>query len=53
MKFSFNTWVYNSFPSWLPSYMLEEVISRLAKIGYDGIEIGPPLPRLFLLFIRK
>lgn len=41
---SFNTWVYGSFPSWLPSYTLEETISRLAGIGYDGIEIGCASP---------
>lgn len=30
MKYSFNTWVYGSFPVWLPSYPLDEVIRRLA-----------------------
>jgi protein FrlC len=41
---SFNTWVYSSFPSWLPSYPLEEVIKRLSNMGYDGIEIGCASP---------
>jgi protein FrlC len=41
---SFNTWVYSSFPSWLPAYPLEEVIRRLAGFGYDGIEIGAASP---------
>jgi fructoselysine 3-epimerase len=44
MKISFNTWVYSSFPSWLPSYPLEEVINRLSAMGYDGIEIGCASP---------
>lgn len=38
MKLSFNSWAYNSFPSWLPSYTLDETIQRLASIGYDAIE---------------
>ncbi|WP_134698705.1 sugar phosphate isomerase/epimerase [Ammoniphilus sp. YIM 78166] len=44
MKISFNTWVYSSFPVWLPSYPLEVVIQRLASMGYDGIEIGCASP---------
>ncbi|GGG01232.1 sugar phosphate isomerase/epimerase family protein [Paenibacillus abyssi] len=44
MKLSFNTWVYSCFPSWLPSYPLEEVINRLSAMGYDGIEIGCASP---------
>lgn len=41
---SFNTWAYSSFPAWVPSYPLEEVIRRLAAFGYDGIEIGCASP---------
>jgi protein FrlC len=41
---SFNTWVYSSFPCWLPSYPLDEVIRRLSAMGYDGIEIGCASP---------
>ncbi len=41
---SFNTWVYSCFPSWLPSYPLDEVIKRLSSMGYDGIEIGCASP---------
>lgn len=44
MKISFNTWVYSSFPVWVPSYPLEEVITRIARMGYDGIEIGAASP---------
>jgi len=44
MKLSFNSWAYNSFPSWLPSYTLDETIRRLAAIGYDAIEIGAASP---------
>ena len=46
-KYAFNTWVYGSFPSWLPCYPLEEVITRLAAFGYDGIEIGCAAPHAF------
>ncbi|WDM21803.1 sugar phosphate isomerase/epimerase family protein [Paenibacillus polymyxa] len=41
---SFNTWAYSSFPSWVPSYPLEEVIKRLSGFGYDAIEIGCAAP---------
>ena len=47
MKLAFNTWVYSGFPVWVPSYPLEEVIKRLARIGYDGIEIGAAAPHAF------
>ena len=47
MKLSFNTWVYSGFPVWVPSYPLEEVIRRLARIGYDAIEIGAAAPHAF------
>ena len=40
MKLAFNTWVYSSFPIWVPAYPLDDTIKRLARIGYDGIEIG-------------
>lgn len=47
MKLSFNTWPYASFPVWLPAYPLEEVIKRIANIGYDGIEIGAASPHAY------
>jgi fructoselysine 3-epimerase len=47
MKLSFNTWPYSSFPSWLPAYPLEETIKRIARIGYDGIEIGAASPHAY------
>lgn len=47
MKLSFNTWPYASFPVWLPAYPLEEVIKRIASIGYDGIEIGAASPHAY------
>ncbi|GGH42049.1 protein FrlC [Cribrihabitans marinus] len=47
MKLSFNTWVYSSFPVWVPAYPLDEVIKRLARIGYDGIEIGAAAPHAY------
>ena len=47
MKLAFNTWVYSSFPVWVPSYPLDETIERIAKIGYDGIEIGAAAPHAY------
>ncbi len=44
MRLAFNTWAYSSFPVWVPSYPLAEVIERVAGIGYDGIEIGAAAP---------
>ena len=40
MKYSFNTWAFSHFPCWVPSYPIEEVIKRLAEIGYDALELG-------------
>ena len=47
MKLAFNTWVYSSFPIWVPAYPLEETIRRIARIGYDGIEIGAAAPHAY------
>lgn len=44
MRYSFNTWAYGSFPTWLPAYTLDETVRRLAAIGYDAIEIGCAAP---------
>ena len=51
MKYAFNTWCYGSFPVWLPSYPLDEVIRRLARIGYDGIEIGCAAPHAWPAYL--
>lgn len=53
MKLSFNTWVYSSFPVWLPAYPLEETIKRIAGIGYDGIEIGAAAPHAYPDYLSK
>jgi len=44
MKLSFNSWAYSSFPVWLPAYPIEYVIRSLARIGYDGVELGCASP---------
>jgi protein FrlC len=44
VKISYNNWAYSSFFVWVPAYSLDETIKRLAKIGYDGIEIGAGAP---------
>jgi len=40
LKFGFNTFAFSSFPTFLPTYPLEETIRILATIGYDAVEIG-------------
>ena len=52
-KYSFNTWCYGSFPVWVPSYSLEETIRRIARIGYDGIEIGCAAPHAWPAHLSK
>jgi protein FrlC len=47
MKLAFNTWVYSSFPVWVPAYPLRDTIERIAAIGYDGIEIGAAAPHAY------
>jgi protein FrlC len=53
MKLSFNTWAYSSFPVWVPAYPLEEAIKRIARIGYDGIEIGAASPHAYPKYLSK
>jgi protein FrlC len=53
MQYSFNTWVYGSFPVWLPSYPLDEVIRPLAAIGHDGIEIGCAAPHAWPAYLSQ
>lgn len=53
IRYAFNTWVYSSFPVWLPAYPLEEVIRRLAVIGYDGIEIGCAAPHAYPAYLSR
>lgn len=52
MKYAFNTWCYGSFPTWLPSYGLDDVIKRLARIGYHGIEIGCAAPHAWPAYLN-
>lgn len=47
MKISYNNWAYSSFFVWAPAYTLDETIKRLAKMGYDGIEIGAGAPHAY------
>jgi len=53
MKLSFHTWPYSSSISWLPSYPLEEVIKRVASIGYEGVEIGAASPHAWPAYMEK
>lgn len=47
MKLAFNTWINSSFPAWVPAYPLQNVIKRLARIGYDGNEYGAAAPHAY------
>jgi protein FrlC len=51
IKFSYNTWPYSSFFNWVPAYSLDETIRRIAKIGYDGIEIGAAAPHAYPAYL--
>ncbi|MDA8300379.1 MAG: sugar phosphate isomerase/epimerase [Actinomycetota bacterium] len=53
MKYSFNTWCYGSFPTWLPAYPIEVVVDRLAAIGYDAIEIGCAAPHCWPAYLSR
>ncbi|MEA2401676.1 MAG: hypothetical protein QOK00_2079 [Thermoleophilaceae bacterium] len=53
MKFAYNNWAYTSFFVWTPSYTLDETIKRLARIGYDGIEIGAGAPHAWPSHLTK
>jgi protein FrlC len=47
MKLAFNSWVYSSFPTWLPACPLDVMVPRIAAIGYDAIELGAASPHAY------
>ena len=51
-KYAFNTWCYSSFPVWVPSYTMEDTIKRIARAGYDGIEIGCAAPHAWPAYLN-
>jgi protein FrlC len=53
MKYAFNTWAYSDFPCWVPSWPFGEVVKRLARIGYDGIEIGCAQPQAWPYYLEE
>ena len=53
MKISYNTWAYSSFFVWVPAYTLDDTIKRLARLGYDGIEIGAAAPHAYPPHLSK
>ena len=53
MKLSFNSWVYSSFPVWVPAYPLEETIARIARAGYDAIELGAASPHAYPDYVDR
>ena len=52
MKYSFCSVTYGSCGSWLPSYPLDEAMRRLARIGYDGIEIVCASPHAWPYYLN-
>lgn len=53
MKISFNTFVFSSFPRFLPTYSLDETIRFLAATGYDAVEIGCCAPHAWPRHLSK
>lgn len=53
MRISYNTWAYSSFFVWVPAYTLDETIARIARLGYDGIEIGAANPHAYPPHLTK
>ncbi len=53
MKLSFNSFAYSSYPIWIPAYPIDYVIKNLAKIGYDGIELGCVSPTAFPPYVTS
>ena len=51
MKYSFNTWMFSSAINWLPAYPLKETIERLARIGYDAVELGCAAPHAWPYYL--
>ncbi|MGI6005701.1 MAG: sugar phosphate isomerase/epimerase family protein, partial [Christensenellales bacterium] len=39
MKYAFNTVTFGGVKSWVPSYSLDETMRRLARLGYDAMEV--------------
>jgi protein FrlC len=46
-----NTLMYSSGFSWLPCRSLEDTISSVARLGYDGIEIAACAPHAYPAFV--
>ena len=53
MKLACSTWMYSSFPTWIPAYPIKYVINELAKIGYEGIELGAASPVAYPPYTSK
>jgi len=51
MKYAFGSIAYSSVTSWLPAYTLEETMKRLARLGYDGIEVACGQPHAWPYYL--
>ena len=52
MKYAFNTCAFGSCNAWLPAYPLDETMRRLAKVGYDAIELVCASPHAWPEFLN-
>lgn len=53
MKLAFNTFPYSSFPTFLPTFSLDETIRSVAGFGYDAVEIGCCAPHAWPHHLSK
>lgn len=53
MKFAFNTFPFSSFPTFLPTYSLQDTVKIIAEIGYDAVEIGCCAPHAWPAHLSK
>lgn len=48
-----NTWLYASFPTWIPSYTLEDTIDHVDDAGFDSIEFGAASPHAWPQYMTE
>lgn len=53
MKYAFNTCAFGSCNAWLPAYPLDETMRRLAKVGYEAIELVCASPHAWPEFLSN
>ena len=51
MKYSLNAFMYSSCPAWVPAYPLKDTIERIARLGYDALELGAVAPHAWPYYL--